>query len=195
MDRIDDAQLYALGLLEAVERDRIDEHVRTCDLGAQAIYEGHGRWLQIVAERPADWRAILVEENLKGTVIRAGRRRRTRDMNIRLAAATIAAAFVVSGQVPARAADAPKPAIVHIKNFMFIPANLTVPAGTTVTFVNDDDEPHTVTATNKTFDSEALDTHGSWKHTFAKAGSFTYFCELHPYMKGSLVVRSGGNTR
>jgi plastocyanin len=106
----------------------------------------------------------------------------------------MAVALLVGGLVPARSADAPKPAVVHIKNFMFVPATLTVPAGTTVTFVNDDEEPHTITATNKSFDSEALDTHGSWTHKFTKAGSFTYFCELHPYMKGRLIVRSAGST-
>lgn len=113
-------------------------------------------------------------------------------MNHRLLAASIAAALSIGGLAPAGAADAPKAAIVHIKNFMFVPATLSVPAGTKVTFVNDDDEPHTITATNKSFDSEGLDTHATWAHTFAKAGSYTYFCELHPYMKGTLIVKAGG---
>lgn len=112
-------------------------------------------------------------------------------MNHRFAAASIAAALLLSGLVPAGAADAPKAAIVHIKNFMFVPATLTVPAGTKVTFVNDDDEPHTVTATDKAFDSEGLDTHGTWVHAFAKPGTYTYFCELHPYMKATLIVKAG----
>jgi plastocyanin len=112
-------------------------------------------------------------------------------MNHRLLAASIAAALSVSGLAPAGAADAPTAAIVHIKNFMFVPATLSVPAGTKVTFVNDDDEPHTITATNKSFDSEGLDTHATWAHTFATAGSYTYFCELHPYMKGTLIVKAG----
>ena len=115
-------------------------------------------------------------------------------MNLRITIVAIAAAFLASGPVPARSADTSKPVVVHIKNFMFVPATLTVPAGTTVTFVNDDDEPHTITATNKSFDSEGLDTHGKWTHKFTKAGSFTYFCELHPYMKGRLIVRSSGST-
>lgn len=108
-----------------------------------------------------------------------------------LAATSMTAALLVGGLAPAGAADAPQPAIVHIKNFMFVPATLTIPAGTKVTFINDDDEPHTVTATDKAFDSEALDTHASWVHTFAKAGTITYFCELHPYMKGVLIVKAG----
>jgi plastocyanin len=127
-------------------------------------------------------------------VIRSSRQRRIGGMNLRILALTAAAALMASGYSPVRAADPPKSTTVHIKNFMFVPATLTVPAGTTVTFVNDDDEPHTITATNKSFDSEGLDTHGKWTHLFAKAGSFTYFCELHPYMKGRLIVRSGGTT-
>jgi plastocyanin len=62
-------------------------------------------------------------------------------------------------------------ATVHIKNYTFVPATLTVVAGTTVTFVNDDDEPHTATARDKSFDSEAIDTNGTWQHTFAKPGT------------------------
>ncbi len=77
---------------------------------------------------------------------------------------------------------------VHIHNFAFVPATLTIPAGATVTFVNDDDEPHTATSTTKAFDSEAIDTHGTWTHRFDNAGTFPYFCELHPMMHGKLVV-------
>ncbi len=77
---------------------------------------------------------------------------------------------------------------VHIKDFAFAPTPLRVHTGDAVRFVNDDEEPHTVTATDKSFDSEALDTSGSWTHIFAKAGTYTYFCELHPYMKATVVV-------
>ncbi|MBV8356208.1 MAG: cupredoxin family copper-binding protein [Candidatus Eremiobacteraeota bacterium] len=77
---------------------------------------------------------------------------------------------------------------VHIKNFAFTPATITVRAGTKVTFTNDDDEPHTATAVDKSFDSEGIDTHQSWQHTFSKPGSYAYFCEMHPYMKGRIVV-------
>ena len=77
---------------------------------------------------------------------------------------------------------------VHIKNFSFIPQTITVRAGQRVTFTNDDDEPHTVTALDKSFDSEGLDTHRSWQHAFAKPGTYAYFCEMHPYMKGRVVV-------
>jgi plastocyanin len=92
-----------------------------------------------------------------------------------------------AGAVSADPTPAPGP-LVHIKNFMFVPAKLTVAAGTTVRFINDDDEPHTVTSTSKAFDSEAIDTHQTYSYKFAKAGTYTYFCEIHPYMHGTLVV-------
>jgi plastocyanin len=82
----------------------------------------------------------------------------------------------------------PAVAAVHIKNFKYDPATITVHAGDRVTFVNDDDEAHTVTASDKAFDSEGLDGSGTWQHVFAKSGTFHYFCELHPYMKATVVV-------
>ena len=91
-----------------------------------------------------------------------------------------------------RAADtAPTPPSVltiHIKNFMFHPMSATIHAGDRVTFVNDDDEAHTATATDHSFDSEGLDAHAQFQHVFTKPGTISYFCELHPYMKATLVV-------
>ncbi len=80
-------------------------------------------------------------------------------------------------------------ATVHLKNDAYTPAKITIPVGATVTFVNDDDDAHTVTSTNGFFDSKGLDTSGVWKYTFTKAGTFSYFCELHPFMKGTIVVQ------
>jgi plastocyanin len=91
---------------------------------------------------------------------------------------------------PAQTTPTPTPNLVHIKNFMFVPATITVAPGTAVTFVNDDDEPHTVTANDKSFDSEGLDTHQKYTHTFAKAGTFMFFCEVHPYMHGTVIVKA-----
>jgi plastocyanin len=82
-------------------------------------------------------------------------------------------------------------ATVHIKNFAFVPAKLTVPAGTVVRFVNDDGEAHTVTAENKSFDSTGIDGGEAWAYRFGKAGTYGYFCALHPYMKGTVVVTGG----
>ena len=77
---------------------------------------------------------------------------------------------------------------VHIKDFSFKPTPVHIQTGETVKFVNDDQEAHTATATDKSFDSTGLDTGDSWTHTFTKPGRYTYFCVLHPYMKGVIIV-------
>jgi plastocyanin len=77
-----------------------------------------------------------------------------------------------------------------IDNFMFKPDTITVPIGTTVAWQNDDEIPHTVTSVDGTFHSTALDTKDKFSFTFDKAGTFEYFCRLHPYMKGKIVVAS-----
>ena len=82
----------------------------------------------------------------------------------------------------------PSVATVHIKDFAYKPPALTVHVGDRVTFVNDDDEAHTVTANDKSFASEGLDTAGTWQHVFATPGTYRYFCELHPYMKATIIV-------
>ena len=82
---------------------------------------------------------------------------------------------------------------VHIRGFAFVPAVLHVVTGTVVRFVNDDSEAHTVTASDKSFDSGGLDTGDAWTHAFSKVGTFSYFCALHPYMKGSVVVVTEGS--
>ena len=79
---------------------------------------------------------------------------------------------------------------VVMKNDAYSPTSLTVPVGATVTFVNQDDDAHTVTSTNGWFDSKGLDSSGVWRHTFSKAGTYKYFCELHPFMKGTIVVKA-----
>ena len=94
---------------------------------------------------------------------------------------TAGASAAVPGLLPAVAT-------VQIKDFKYNPPALTVHVGDRVTFVNDDDEAHTVTATDKSFDSEGLDTAGTWQHVFTKPGTYHYFCELHPYMKAAIVV-------
>lgn len=80
------------------------------------------------------------------------------------------------------------PAVITIDNFTFGPANLTVPAGTIVTWTNHDDIPHSVVATDKAFRSAALDTNDSYTFTFKTAGTFAYFCGLHPHMTGKVIV-------
>jgi plastocyanin len=77
---------------------------------------------------------------------------------------------------------------VHIRMFAFVPQTLRVVVGTSVRFVNDDSEAHTVTSSDRSFDSGGLDTGDAWVHVFSKVGTYAYFCALHPYMKGSVVV-------
>lgn len=77
---------------------------------------------------------------------------------------------------------------VTIDNFTFDPPSLTVAPGTTVTWTNKDDAPHTVTATGNTFRSKALDTDDAFSFTFSVPGTYEYFCSLHPHMKATIVV-------
>jgi plastocyanin len=88
----------------------------------------------------------------------------------------------------AKAAE-PTTAEVKVDNFSFGPATLTVAVGTTVTWTNRDDIPHTVVSTDKVFKSKVLDTDEKFSFTFAKAGTYPYFCSIHPKMTGSVVVQ------
>jgi len=87
-------------------------------------------------------------------------------------------------------AAASSPADVVIDDYKFGPATLTVPRCTKVTWTNKDDEPHTVVSDSdpKLFKSPALDTDDSFSFTFTEAGTFKYFCTIHPRMQGSVVV-------
>ena len=87
---------------------------------------------------------------------------------------------------PVRAADTE----VKIDNFTFNPQTVTVKAGTTVTWVNHDDIPHTATSKAGLFKSKALDTDDKFSFTFTTPGTFEYFCALHPHMTGSIVVET-----
>jgi amicyanin len=79
--------------------------------------------------------------------------------------------------------------VVTIDNFTFTAPELTVALGTTVKWVNHDDIPHTVVEKNKAFRSKALDTDDAYSFTFASAGTFDYFCGLHPHMVGKIIVK------
>jgi amicyanin len=104
----------------------------------------------------------------------------------------VVGAFLAFGAVSAEEANT-----VTIDNFSFTPAELTVAVGTTVKFINRDDIPHTVVDKNiakiadktKALKSKALDTDDSYSYTFASAGTFDYFCSLHPHMQGKIIVK------
>lgn len=79
---------------------------------------------------------------------------------------------------------------VGIDNFSFLPKEITVPVGTTVTWTNHDDVPHVVASADDQFKkSAALDTDESFSHTFTTAGNYTYFCSIHPHMTGKIIVK------
>jgi plastocyanin len=104
---------------------------------------------------------------------------------------------VLSLQIAAHAQSAPvasqdsKGATVDVKidNFSFSPATITIPAGTTVKWTNRDDIPHTVVNDDQKFQSKALDTDESYSYTFAKPGTYPYFCSIHPKMTGKVIVQ------
>ena len=91
----------------------------------------------------------------------------------------------------AAAQQKPETAELKIYNFSFGPAALTVPVGTTVTWTNRDDIPHTVVSTDepKVFKSKVLDTDEKFSFTFSKAGIYPYFCSIHPKMTGKVIVQ------
>jgi plastocyanin len=78
---------------------------------------------------------------------------------------------------------------INIDNFSFGPAELTVSVGTTVTWTNRDDIPHTVVSTDKVFKSKVLDTNEKFSYTFSTPGAFSYFCSIHPKMTGTVMVQ------
>ncbi|MDB5095285.1 MAG: copper-binding protein [Candidatus Eremiobacteraeota bacterium] len=113
---------------------------------------------------------------------------------------SLVAAFAVGGialaapdPTPSPGASPPSPAtpgaIVHMKNFAFGPDSVTLLAGQSVRFIEDDDSPHTVTATDRSFDSGNLNKGDKWDRTFPVAGTYTYICAYHPYMKGTIIVK------
>jgi plastocyanin len=110
-----------------------------------------------------------------------------------LLCAAVAAALVGFGRLDARAQATAPPAsivVVHIKNFAFVPASVTIKPGDSVQFINDDSTAHTATAADKSFDSGNLDQNAKWTHVFKTAGTFAYICTYHPYMKGTVVVKA-----
>jgi plastocyanin len=87
------------------------------------------------------------------------------------------------------AAAAANSAAVRIDNFNFTPPTLVVAPGTTVTWTNADDSPHTVREKDGKFKSTALDTDDTFSQTFTALGEYEYFCSIHPYMTAKIVVK------
>jgi plastocyanin len=107
-------------------------------------------------------------------------------------ATTVMIAMVLLAGTPSVAAnDQPSgsSADVKIDNFSFGPQTLTVSVGTTVVWTNRDDIPHTVVSTDGVFKSKVRDTDEKFSYTFTKAGTYPYFCSVHPKMTGKVVVQ------
>jgi plastocyanin len=109
---------------------------------------------------------------------------------VRSAVTAILLALLVRGA----AAEPPAPAApsatirISVKEFMFAPTSLTVRVGSTVTWINLDEEPHTIVSESGLFRSGALDTKESFSYTFSTPGSYRYLCTIHPRMMGVIVV-------
>jgi plastocyanin len=97
--------------------------------------------------------------------------------------------FVGSPSVRATDQSSAANGAVKIDNFVFGPKTLTVPVGATVTWTNSDDIPHTTVSTEGVFKSKVLDTDEKFSYTFTKAGTYPYYCTIHPKMTGTVVVQ------
>jgi len=118
---------------------------------------------------------------------------KVRKFRLLIAVATVAAllSMTASGQTSGSAAAAKTTssgAEVTIDNFTFEPQTLTVKAGTTITWTNRDDIPHTVVSNDFLFKSKVLDTDDKFTFTPEKPGTYSYFCSIHPKMTGKVVV-------
>jgi plastocyanin len=98
-----------------------------------------------------------------------------------LMAAAMAAIWAVS--------EAAVPNGIEVKDFMFMPTTLTVNAGEEVSWVNKDDEPHTVVSDTGLFRSSALDTDEKFSFKFDKPGTYHFTCSIHPRMVGTIIVK------
>jgi plastocyanin len=112
-----------------------------------------------------------------------------RGLVVALLLGPVIGAMLAFGAVAAQDATKKDANEITIDNFTFTPKELTVAVGTTVKWVNHDDIPHTVVEKKTTFRSKALDTDDSYSFTFTSAGTFDYFCGLHPHMVGQVIVK------
>jgi plastocyanin len=89
----------------------------------------------------------------------------------------------------AKSEDKSSPTEVRVDNFSFAPETLTVSVNSTVTWVNKDDVPHVIASNDGLFKSKGLDTDDKYSYTFNKAGTYSYYCSIHPKMVGKIVVQ------
>ncbi len=89
---------------------------------------------------------------------------------------------------PTQKASGPNEVQVTIEGFAYHPADLTIPAGTAVTWTNKDSAPHTSTSDDSVWDSGPLSQGDSYTHTFDQPGTFNYHCAIHTSIKGTITV-------
>jgi len=109
-----------------------------------------------------------------------------RRLMLRRALGGAAVVLIAAASRRALAADAQ----VVIDNFTFSPTPLTVKVGTTITWVNHDDIPHSIYCPDIKLKSHALDTDDDFSYKFEQAGTFDYMCGIHPHMRGQVVVQA-----
>jgi len=108
-------------------------------------------------------------------------------MNKQTALLAISLALIGIGASPI--AGSAEEGHIVVRNFMFQPTDLTIRAGSTVTWVNEDEEPHTIVSATGLFRSGALDTHASFSFKFDKPGTYLFACSIHPQMTGKILVQ------
>jgi plastocyanin len=108
-----------------------------------------------------------------------------------LVAPAMIAMLMLAGYPNVKASDQSSAGATEVKidNFVFGPQTVTVPVGSTVTWTNKDDIPHTTVSTEGVFKSKVMDTDEKFSYTFTKAGTYSYFCSVHPKMTGKVVVQ------
>jgi len=110
---------------------------------------------------------------------------------LQMARVAAALALLIGFSLPGMATvSAQSTTTITIADLAFSPANVTVQAGDTVVFANNDSVAHTATANNGSFDTGTIQPGGSASVTFATAGTFSFFCQIHPSMTGSVTVQA-----
>lgn len=109
-------------------------------------------------------------------------------MLVMMAASGSRLVWAADGAPSAGAGGASAGVDVKIDNFSFVPQEIKVKVGTTITWTNRDDIPHTVTSTDSIFKSKALDTDDKFTFTPTKPGTYPYYCSIHPKMTGKVIV-------
>jgi plastocyanin len=109
-------------------------------------------------------------------------------MQSRLWALTAVVALSLTEAAPSPVAAADDPDTIVVKSFMFTPTAIKVKAGTKITWMNKDEEPHTIASDDGLFRSRALDTDESFSFKFDKPGTYHYTCTIHPRMIGTITV-------